>query len=134
MHTYCPVKPPSAYSLNKYELGEADLSIQVYAILEQSCISRSSALDGFIFPQRAIEVPTGPVVDPVFNMSLEGPTLHTDGVVEDVQHCNHTKELEVGEEETVPKLDISQLSSLHTGSHHIKDHLLFRIADCVGEC
>ena len=114
-------------------MGEADLLIQVNAILEQPHVSSSSVLDGPILAWRPVEVPMGPVIDPTFDMSSEGPTLYTNKVVKDVQCCNCAKKLEVGEEETVPKLDISWLKFLCAGLCHIEDSLLFWIVDGVGE-
>ena len=58
---------------------------------------------------------------------------HTDGVIEDVCRRDHSKELEVGEVETVTKLEVSWLRPLHTGPSCIKDRLLLRITRGVKE-
>ena len=47
--------------------------------------------------------------------------LHTGGIVGDMQCCDCAEELEVSEEETVPKPDVSWLRSLCAGPCRIKD-------------
>ena len=84
MHSCYPEKPLSAYSLNKYGLGEADLLIQVHTVLEQSCVPSSCVLDCSVLAQRSVEVSPGPVVYPSLYMSPEGLVFHADRVVKDV--------------------------------------------------
>ena len=61
-------------------------------------------------------------------MSSDGLAFHADWVVKDVRCCNCTKELEVGEVETVTKLKVSWLRPLCTGPGRIKDCLLLWVA------
>ena len=61
------------------------------------------------------------------HVSLEGLALHADWVVKDVQYHDCAKEFEVGEVETITKLEVSQLRPSGTGPGSIEDHLLFRI-------
>ena len=128
MHGCHPVKPLSAYSLNEYGLEEADLLIQVHAVLEQPCVPSSCVLDHSILARRPVEVSLGPVVYPLLYVSSDGVALHADWVVKDVQRCDRTEELEVGEVETVTKLKVSQLRPLCTGPGRIKDCLLLWVS------
>ena len=109
-------------------MGEADLLVQIHTVLEQPCVTSSHILDCPVLTWRSIEVPTGPIVDPSLNVSMEGLAFHTDRVVKDMRHCDHTEELEVNEVETITYLDVGRLRPLHTGPGCIKDHLLFRVA------
>ena len=133
MHGCHPVKPLSAYSLNEYGLGEANLLIQVHAVLEQPCIPSSCIPNRSSLAQRPVEVSLGPIIYPPLYVSTKGLTFHTDGVVEDVRHHDCAKELEVSEVEAVTKLKVSWLRPLCTGPGHIKDCLLFRIVSRVEE-
>ena len=127
-HADCPVKPLSAYSLNKYGLGEADLLVQVHTVLEQPCVTSHCILDHPVLARRPVEVPVGPIIDPSLNVSMKGLVFHTDRIVEDMRHHDRTEELEVGEVETITYLDVGQLRPLHTGPGCIKDCLLFWVA------
>ena len=58
--------------------------MQVHTILEQPSISCSHILDSPVFAWQPVEVTAGPVIDPSFNVSLDGPMLHADRVVKDI--------------------------------------------------
>ena len=132
-HAALPVKPLSAYSLNKYGLGKANLLVQVHTVLEQPCIPSSHILDCSILTWRPVEVPMGPIVDLSLYVSTEGLVFHAGKIVEDVWRHNHTKELEVGKVKTVTKLGVGCLWPLCTGLGGIEDRFLFRIVHGVEE-
>ena len=133
MHGSRPVKPLSAYSLNEYGLGEADLLIQVHAILEQPCVPSCRVPNRSSLARGPIEVVLDPIVDPPLYVSMKSLALHADRVIKDMQCCYRTKELEVGEVEIITKLEIGRLRPLRTGPGCVKNHLLLRIACGVEE-
>ena len=124
---YRPVKPLSAYSLNEYGLGEANLLIQVHAVLEQPRIPSHRVPNCSGLTRRPVEVILGPVVDSSFYVSMESLALHANGIIKDMCCRDHSKELEVGEVETVTEMEVGWLRPLRAGPSCIKDCLLLGI-------
>ena len=125
MHGSHPVKPLLAYSLSEYGLGEANLLIQVHAILEHPCVPSCRVPNHSSLARGPIEVVLGLIVDPPLYVSMKSLALHADRVIKDMQCCYRAEELEVGEVEIITKLEIGRLRPLHTGPGCVKNRLLW---------
>ena len=94
---------------------EANLFIQVHAVLEQSRITSSRVPNRSSLARRPVKVISGPVVYPTLYVGTQSLALHADRIVEDVRHGNRAEELEVGKKETVTELEVGWLRPLCTG-------------------